>query len=180
MKQGGTAKFSFAPAIWGGISIVLWNKIYKRTVLSGLKFINATVSEDSELTPKILYGCSKIVKINSNWYNFNIRPKSLSRSKFNIRDVSAINARKSIADFFAEKSKSESELKKIAEYTMNLYYDSYYNYFCLIAKGKIRDILKKQKGWQKPQTKCMIRIFLQRLSKERCFVFLRHYTTISE
>lgn len=132
-------KLYFGDQIWGGISIVLWDKLYKKSALYGHKLINATVSEDSELTPKILYGCEKIVKVNSNWYNFNIRPKSLSRSKFNIRDVSAVKARGSIADFFKEKAQSDIRLQKIAEYTMNLYFDSYYNYYFLCYEERKDD-----------------------------------------
>ncbi len=120
----------FGDQIWGGISIVLWNKLYKKSVLSGMRLINSSVAEDSELTPKILHTCKKIVKINSNWYNFNIRPASLSRSKFKLRDLSAINARKSVADFFEEKCKTDSRLLKISEYTRDIYYSSYYSCYC--------------------------------------------------
>lgn len=165
-------KLYFGDQIWGGISIVLWNKIYKRTVLSGLKFINATVSEDSELTPKILYGCDKIIKINSNWYNFNIRPKSLSRSKFNIRDVSAINARKSVAEFFAEKSKSDKRLQTIAEYTKEIYYGSYYSYFCMCyEERKDKAYLAEAKRLAKTANEMYDKNLFAKSFKKRLFRF---------
>lgn len=126
----------FGDQIWGGISIVLWNKLYKRKVFSSLRFMSASISEDSEIMPKILYSCKKIVKINSNWYNFNIRPNSLSRSKFNIKDLSSIDAHKSVSDFFKEHLKTDDRLAKISEYTDSLYYDSYYTVFCLCYENR--------------------------------------------
>ena len=162
----------FGDQIWGGLSIVVWNKLYKHSLISELRFLENTANEDIPYTPRALYLSNKIIKINSNLYNFNIRANSLSRSKFNLKNLSTINARKSIADFFNEKAQCDKCVQKYADYTMGMYYDAYYNCFCMCyAERKDKVYLAEAKRLAKTANEMYDQNLFAKSFKKRLFRF---------
>ncbi len=134
----------FGDQLWGGISIVVWNKLYKSSLLSKLRFLNGAVNEDVEYTPRALYLSQRIVKINSNLHNFNIRPNSISRSNLNMKHLTVIDSKKSASDFFQHYLKSDPRLKDIAAYTLDAFYDAHYNCFFSCYNNRSNPVFKSE------------------------------------
>lgn len=111
----------FGDQISGGLSIVVWNKIYNSRLLQDIRFENG-LSEDVLFTPQAYHMANKVVKYNFNLYNFFFSPNSLSRSSYNIRNTTAASIRRRVVDYF-----DSLGLKKYKEFAFMQYISCLYN-----------------------------------------------------
>ena len=64
-------------------SIVVWNKMYKRSLFQKLRFPKGKIHEDEFLTYKLLYNAKKVGYIDVSLYYYTIRNNSIMRTEFN-------------------------------------------------------------------------------------------------
>lgn len=95
-------KLYFGSGMFGGLTIMVWNKLYKSSVYRSMRFPEGLLYEDSLYTPKVFYMANKIVKLNRNMYNFYMAEGSLTRSGYNLTRLDAISVKKQCMEFFAE------------------------------------------------------------------------------
>ena len=59
----------FGDQMFGGISIVVWNKLYRAELFDDLCFAQGLNNEDVDFTPRALYKARRIAKLNENLYD---------------------------------------------------------------------------------------------------------------
>ncbi len=64
-----------------GLTVVVWNKLYKKTIFEHLRFKDGVFHEDQEIIHKIISKCDKITFINKKLYNYIKRPQSITNKK---------------------------------------------------------------------------------------------------
>lgn len=124
----------FGDQMFGGISIVAWNKIYRKMLFDEIRYPEGFIHEDVGTTPKLIYLANRVVKINQNFYNFFFSPNSISRSPYSISCINIIDMRYSIMTFFEQKG-----LLELRDYMEGSYMDSIiYNYCECFARRDIK------------------------------------------
>lgn len=130
--------FYFGPQMFGGITNMVWTKLYKKTLLDDLRFCEGyNMGEDSEFTPRMLYKAEKIAKLDKSLYTYNIHLGSESTSGMKITPYkinSGLTMRQKTAEFF-----QEHYVEKVSEYTASAYFGSLLNayYECWIRRNKL-------------------------------------------
>lgn len=121
----------FGEQMFGGISIVVWNKLYRSELIKRLRFPNVRMSEDCMFTPMALYLARKVVKLNLNLYNFCFSDGSVSRSPYSLKTYDGVIVQRKLMDFFQDK-----EEKRYFQYSQSSYLGSmYYHYYeCRLRK----------------------------------------------
>lgn len=95
-------------------SNVVWNKIYKKEVLSEIRFNeNIKRFEDVDFTCRVLLNCNRYVKDDSQLYNYFQRQGSLCRAnKYSLELLEAIYTQNERIKIFEEKNVPKYILKK--------------------------------------------------------------------
>lgn len=119
-------KLYFGDQLFGGISIVVWNKLYRRQLLEGLQFAQGLNFEDVDFTPRALYKAKKIAKLNLNLHNFFFSPNSISRGSYSLKKLDAIEVRRRVMDFYRQTGLQRYYVFMESSYFGTLY-DGYYN-----------------------------------------------------
>lgn len=114
-------KLYFGDQMFGGLSIVVWNKLYRARLLDDLCFAQGLNNEDVDFTPRALYKAGKIVKLNENLHNFFFSPNSISRSAFSLKRLDGIEVRRRVMEFFKEKG-----LTRYHDVVENVYFSAIY------------------------------------------------------
>lgn len=78
---------------------VVWNKLYKKSILKGLRFEIGKLHEDTFFTYQAFNNCSNIVKIEDSLYFYRQRSDSIMGTKFSIRNLDSLEARQNIYRF---------------------------------------------------------------------------------
>lgn len=114
-------KLYFGDQMFGGISIVVWNKLYRAELLENLCFAQGLINEDVDFTPRALYQARRIAKLNENLHNFFFSPNSISRSSFSLKRLDAIEVRRRIMAFHKEKG-----LQRYYDFVESTYFSTLY------------------------------------------------------
>lgn len=148
-------KLYFGEQMFGGLSIMVWGKLYRASAFAGLRFSQERMYEDALFMPMAFYRAGKVVKLNQNLYNFFMAEGSLTRSGFSLRNLDAISVRKKCMEFFKEKG-----LERYYHVSQRSLFDALFgNYYdCRLRKkdpacAKAAKDLKKQLRSQLPQMK---------------------------
>lgn len=130
--------FYFGPQMFHGLTVMVWNKIYKRQLLNELQFAEGYINEDLEFTPRAFYYANKIAKIEKTFYNYNIHlgTSSTSGMKLNLLKIdSAILMRQRVMMFF-----ERNQVDKVSRFTAESFYSSllngYYNCWSMRKEGE--------------------------------------------
>lgn len=129
--------FYFGPQRFGGITNMVWTKLYRKDLLRNLRFCEGyNIGEDSEFTPRMLYKATKIAKLDKSLYTYNIHlgtdsTSGMKTTPYKIR--SGVAMRRETAYFF-----QENYTEKVSEYTLSAYFSSLLNayYECRIRRNK--------------------------------------------
>lgn len=95
-------KLYFGDQMFGGLSIVVWNKLYRRELMDGLRFEQGLINEDVGFTPRIIYRAKRIAKLNLNLHNFYHSPNSISRSSYSIKNTDVIKIKKGLMQYYRQ------------------------------------------------------------------------------
>lgn len=135
----------FGDQMFGGISIVVWNKLYRAELFDDLCFAQGLNNEDVDFTPRALYKARRIAKLNENLHNFFFSPNSISRSSFSLKKLDAIEVRRRILEFYREKG-----LRRFYDVVQSSYfgvlYDGYFNCYKLRRQPEYRQMAKTLRG----------------------------------
>lgn len=93
--------------------VVAWNKLYKRKILSNMKFPKGKIHEDAFLIPRLLYNAKRIAYIEKELIYYRYTPNSITNSKFNIKRLDYLEALDNTNNFFKEKKLDELYLRGV-------------------------------------------------------------------
>ncbi|PFH85602.1 glycosyltransferase [Bacillus sp. AFS088145] len=119
--------------------VVVWNKLYKRSLFDNLAFEEDRIHEDEFIAHKLLYRSSKVTYLPIQLHFYLQRINSITQSSFNIKHLDFIKAYKERVDFF--ESIKQFDLQKKAEYCyIPLFFRYYYK-----AKNEVPNSNKELK-----------------------------------
>ena len=108
--------------------VVVWNKLYKKSLFTNIKFIENRLHEDEFTTHKILYNCKKIVCSNKYIYGYMQTSDSIMRKEISLKRVQdCLDASLNAIDFFSNNNLPNIEYKISIRYLSN----------CIELSGKI-------------------------------------------
>ena len=119
-------------------SIVVWNKMYKRSLFQKLRFPKGKIHEDEFLTYKLLYNAKKVGYIDVSLYYYTIRNNSIMRTEFNKKRLVLLEVFEERIVFF--KNRNEQELYEIS---VMQYYHILRTLYAL--SGQKKEYIKEQK-----------------------------------
>lgn len=124
----------FGPQMFGGLAIMVWNKLYKAEFVKKFSFMEGYINEDLEFTPRIFYYANKIVKYEKDIYVYNIHlgTDSTSGMKRSVLKIdSSIEARKRLKLFFDNVACEEKIMTRINGMYYGSLINGYYEYWML-------------------------------------------------
>lgn len=112
------------------ISVTVWNKLYRREIVEGIRMIEGKNNEDNMYSIEVLLSTNKVVCINDAYYNYLQRTNSIMKISFNEKKLDAIYAGNYVAKM-CEKYNS----KYLNYARINLCIICYYLYQDLISSS---------------------------------------------
>lgn len=82
------------------VSVVAWNKLYKKSLFEGIRFPEGKLHEDEFTTYRIFYQCEKVVYVTGNYYYYFQRPDSIMGKRKSAFSYDGLEAYEHMADFF--------------------------------------------------------------------------------
>lgn len=125
---------------------VVWNKLYKKEILTNITFPVGKLYEDGYFTYKVFYECNKIVYANSPKYNYdNTRQNNIMSQVFNERYISdGLYSSKERLEFFKDK-----KLNELIRKSEKLYFNQMLEYYFLTRKNNISNMNYHLMNFQK-------------------------------
>ena len=118
--------------------VVVWNKLYKKSILDNIEFPVGKLHEDEYTTFKILYKAQKVISTNRILHGYMQTSNSIMRQEIKQKRIEHnLDAYAKSSDFFAEKSE-EIEIKSRRRYLEN----------CVELAGKVHKSNGKEKEQQ--------------------------------
>jgi hypothetical protein len=126
-REQALTRLYFGEQMFTGITIMVWNKLYRREFLlrHDLKFAEGYIYEDTEFTPKAFYFAKNILLVNKLFYTYNIHLGAASTSgmkKSLLTVKSSIEMSKRTANFFRE-----HYIARVTERTASIYHNALLN-----------------------------------------------------
>ena len=75
-----------------GSFVVVWNKLYKRELFNGLRFIYGKIAEDRFIMHELIHKCTRIVAVLANYYYYAQTPNSIMRSDKTVAHLDGVEA----------------------------------------------------------------------------------------
>ncbi|MFD1848639.1 glycosyltransferase [Oceanobacillus bengalensis] len=114
------------------VKVVVWNKLYKRELLSDIQFPKGKIHEDEFTTYRILYKAGRIVTTSKPMYYYLQRTNSITGGKFNEKRLATLEASKEQIRFFDQRNLYKLKDKAIIRLETKL-------------TGLMRDVIKSDK-----------------------------------
>lgn len=109
-------------------NIVLWNKMYERSLFNNIQFPNGKNYEDEFITYKILYKENRISIIPDKLYNYRKHINSITNSKYTLKNLEGLEALIEKINFFKKNNEIFLYIMTINEFLEF----TRQNYICLI------------------------------------------------
>ena len=127
---------------------IVWNKVYKRTVIRDVRFVEGKFIDDEFFTYRVLGNAKKVAVISKKLYYYQQQSNSTMHQKFSVKRLDALDAKTDRVEYI---EKNFPELLVLAK--RNLWFSCIYSSqmlyrFCSYEEQsagfkKIKDILKK-------------------------------------
>lgn len=104
------------------MSIMVWNKIYRKSLFTDLRFAEGYIHEDIQITPILLHRAKRIGCLNKTFYNYNIHMGNASTTGMGwspLKIKSLIKMSRSVVDYFKNENVASKIQYKIAELYIN-------------------------------------------------------------
>lgn len=122
-----------------GVSFYAWGKLYRKSLLQGMRYPVGKQFEDEDLTPKLLYKSMMVTVLDAHLYCYRMREDSIVHVPFSLRRFDHLEGMDSCILFFKEKN--EDELVRLAEKRKKEYVAKY----VLLAHGaKLTDSIPQE------------------------------------
>lgn len=99
----------------------VWNKLYKKESINGIKFPIGKINEDEFWTYKVFGNCNRIVKLNKVLYYYFQRNTSIMGSKYNLNRLDALKAKSLRQSYIQEFFPSLVNIAKVNFYNSCVY-----------------------------------------------------------
>lgn len=117
------------------INPVLWNKIYKRSVIKEIKMIEGRNHEDSMAIPEILLNCNTLINTSEAYYYYVQGDETIMSSEFTEKSMDQLYA----GDYVIELCKRENK-----DYLIDAYITSSLD--CILLYQKLEDSKMKERS----------------------------------
>ncbi len=149
---------------------VLWNKLYRRELFSGLRFPEKKGIDDEFLIYQVVYRAKKIVKTSSPLYFYFLSPNSQMRSAPSLKSLDSILAVEEQLAFFKRIGHMELHNMLLYRYYSNIA-DSYHYVKKYFPNEQARLIQLKEKKKMIPRAMMVREIPIS----DKCLLLLRSY-----
>ncbi|WP_019242603.1 MULTISPECIES: glycosyltransferase family 2 protein [Bacillus] len=126
----------------GEITIVAWNKLYRKGLFENIRFKVGKIHEDEFIIHRLLEKVTSVVYTSLPLYNYMQRDSSITRKKFNIKRLDVFEALEDRMDFFLEKGYKDLYFNAIESYLNTLI--TYYYYAKKDLNNELHILLRKQ------------------------------------
>lgn len=89
------------------VSVVAWNKLYKRSLFEKVRFPIGKLHEDEFTTYQIFYQCKKVAYITEKYYYYFQRPDSIMGRRKSVFSYDGLEAYEQMAHFFEKNGNTE-------------------------------------------------------------------------
>lgn len=141
-------KLFFGSQMFEPICIMVWNKIYRKSLFDELKFPEGYIHEDTLVTPLLIDKSSRIGVINQLVYTYNIHLGSSSTSGMAVQNKirSTVAMSKRVYLHF-----KDSNHLRVVERVKNIYINSLLNGFYISCLNSFKD-----REWRSFMRECMV------------------------
>ncbi|MCM3412438.1 glycosyltransferase family 2 protein [Metabacillus litoralis] len=101
--------------------VVAWNKLYKKSLFSKLRYKEGRIHEDEFIIHKILYECSKVTYLPVKLYFYLQTDNSIIRSPYNIKRLDRVYALKERVEFFKKIKQLKLQHHAESKYIQSLF-----------------------------------------------------------
>lgn len=150
------------------IFVVAWNKLYKRGLFDNLRYEEGKIYEDEFIIHKLLYKSKRVTLIDFKLYYYVERKNSITKSKFNVINLMAIDSIKDRMEFFKKLKKRDWIYK--SEFLYIIVFFKNYN----MAKENLIEYKKEFKKHKKYFNKNIFNFLINPLftNKEKVMFFI--------
>lgn len=128
---------------WKYFKPVAWNKLYKRNVISDIRYPVGKIHEDEFTTYKYMFNAKKLAYIDISKYNYNrTRTNSITGEAFSEKNLDACFAFRERVDFFEKHHITQLEKKMNNIYCWYVIDKLYQCYKLNIRGSKVEEIIK--------------------------------------
>lgn len=122
----GTEIFDNLYGSLAGVTVVAWNKLYRKELFKNIHYMEGKIHEDEFIIHRILDKAKTVVYLNLPLYNYLQRDSSIMGRNFNVGRLDALEALEDRMEFFRHKGYTELYSKTIDCY-LNLLITCYYS-----------------------------------------------------
>jgi len=102
-----------------GTGVMVWNKLYKRSLFKGLKFNDGRLHEDNFIMPRILERVKSVSVVPDKLYHYRENPSSITSKMTKKRLKDALDSIEDAKQFIKEKSLDKDLKPELAAYEYN-------------------------------------------------------------
>ena len=129
--------------------VVAWNKLYKKTLFSAIRFPVGKINEDEFTVHQIFYECNKAVTIAEKLYFYLRRKSSITTNSFSVKNLDGISALADRCLFLTEKGVFEPIEQTFSK--MHSLYFCHRSYYAGLNKDAVK---KTDKLFKDTYKKC--------------------------
>ena len=115
-------------------TIVLWNKLFKKSVIADIRFPVGIMFEDEVFCPRVIYNASRIAITNSTLYYYYHNNNSVMNTEYSKKKLDIFTALKLRMDFYCQCGLNDLYEKDLYKYMNKLLQNIY-----LVKKSQIAD-----------------------------------------
>lgn len=156
-------------------NVVVWNKIYLRSLFDKIEFPKGKIHEDEFTTYKLVYNAKKIFIIPDCLYNYRLNLNSITGKAFNIKRLDSNEAIEQRVIFFKEHKE-----KRLMDISNSFLLQTLINNYNMLQINKIengkehqKNIIKKYKEYYKIFVQD--KIFLSRIKQGKGLIVFRYF-----
>lgn len=102
------------------VSIVVWNKLYRKDLFDDIKFPVGRGNEDLATSYKLMYKANKVIIINSKLYYYRMRENSITRMEYSIHNLDELLAIEERNEFYLENKDEDLYKSSLGAYLERL------------------------------------------------------------
>lgn len=102
------------------IYCVAWNKLYKKSIFSNIRYPKGKIHEDVAVIYKIMYYSNKIAVTDAELYFYFSAPESIMRSEFSEKRLDILDGLKNEYEFFIKKGEEKYAYFILVEFLNNI------------------------------------------------------------
>ncbi|MBR1470750.1 MAG: glycosyltransferase [Lachnospiraceae bacterium] len=135
---------------------VAWNKLYRRSIIGDLRYVEGVDHEDEYTTAKFIYRAKRIAQTDAQLYCYTLRDGSIMQRPFSLKRLDGLGAYLERRKFFIEHGEDKYAIREEYCYmSAILNYHAKLKKFLPEEKAKQRELIKEyRQSWRRFDRKC--------------------------